>query len=159
MIVYKGRLLKKSSNQKSKLVLSTLVSTWLSNIAFHSLAIWQQTLVAIDSESCQTLFQSFCAQPPEVTVLFKWNLSRCPFLGQVVNLDLLLCTGFNSEHVALFLCHIFTPSLMKEQKIQLSDGLHHGHSFGWKQLLADSINNFILHKKKVFHHGQKLTNH
>ena len=28
-----------------------------------------------------------------------WNLSRRPFLGQVVNLDLLLCTGFDLEHV------------------------------------------------------------
>ena len=35
MNVYKGRLLKKSSNWKSKLVLSTLVTTLLSNIAFH----------------------------------------------------------------------------------------------------------------------------
>ena len=33
--VYKGRLLKKSSNRKLKLVLSTLVPTWLSNIEFH----------------------------------------------------------------------------------------------------------------------------
>ena len=35
MNVYKGRLLKKSSNRKSKLVLSTLVTAWLSDIAFH----------------------------------------------------------------------------------------------------------------------------
>ena len=83
MIVYKGRLLKKSSNRKSKLVLSTLVTTWLSNIAFHLQLIWLQTLVAIDSESRQTSFQSFCAQPSEVAVLFDWNLSRRPFLGQV----------------------------------------------------------------------------
>ena len=47
MIVYKGRLLKKSSNQKSKLILSTLVTTWLSSSAFHL----RPTLVAIDSES------------------------------------------------------------------------------------------------------------
>ena len=50
MNVYKGRLLKKSSNRKSKLVLSTLVTTWLSNIAFHLQLIWLQTLIAIDSE-------------------------------------------------------------------------------------------------------------
>ena len=35
MIVYKGTLLKKSSNRKSELVLSTLVTTWLSDITFH----------------------------------------------------------------------------------------------------------------------------
>ena len=56
MIVYQGRWLKKSSNRKLKLVLSTLVSTWLSNIALHlrPTLIRLQTLVvnltlAIDS--------------------------------------------------------------------------------------------------------------
>ena len=48
MNVYKGRLLKKSSNWKSKLVLSTLVTstsltTWLSNIAFDLRLIWLQS--------------------------------------------------------------------------------------------------------------------
>ena len=89
MNVYKGRLIKKSSNQKSKLVLLTLVTTWLSNITFHLLQIWLQTLVAIDSESRLTSFPSFCAPPSEVTVLFNSNLNRRPFLGQVVDSDLL----------------------------------------------------------------------
>ena len=53
-IVYKGRLLKNSSNQRSKLVLSTLVTTWHSNIAFCLRPFWLQTLVVIDPESCQT---------------------------------------------------------------------------------------------------------
>ena len=39
MIVYNGKLLKKSSYLKLKLVLSTLLTTWLSNIAFHLLLI------------------------------------------------------------------------------------------------------------------------
>ena len=52
-----------------------------------------QILVAIDSELRLTSFPSFCAQPSEVTALFDWNLSRRPFLRQVVNTDLLLCTG------------------------------------------------------------------
>ena len=97
-IVYKGRLLKKSSNRKAKLVLLTLVTTWLSNIAFHVLPIWLKNLVVIDSESCLTSFPSFCAPPSEVAALFDSNLSRRPFLGQVVDSDLLLCTGFDSEH-------------------------------------------------------------
>ena len=99
--VCKGRLLKKSSNGKSKLVLSTLDTTWLSNITvtFHLLPIWLQTLVAINSESRLTLFPSFCSLPSEVAELFNLNLNRRPFLGQVVNLDLLLCTGFDLEHV------------------------------------------------------------
>ena len=40
--------------------------------------------------------------------LFAWNLSRHPFLGQVVFLDLLLCAEFYSEHSDLFLCPNFT---------------------------------------------------
>ena len=86
--------------------MSTLVATWLSNIAFHLRLIWLQTLVAIDSELRLTLFPRFCAPPSEVAALFDSNLSRHPFLGQVVATDLLLCTRFNLEHAVLFLCHI-----------------------------------------------------
>ena len=82
---YKGRLLKKSSNGKLKLVLSTLVTTWLTNIAFHLRQIWLQTEVVTDSESRLTLFPSFCAQPSEVAALFDSdsNLSTRPFLGMI----------------------------------------------------------------------------
>ena len=61
--------------------------------------IWLQTLVVISSESCQIQFPSFCAPPSEKDVLAELNLSRCPFHGQIVDLDLLLCTGFHLEHV------------------------------------------------------------
>ena len=156
MNVYKGRLLKKSSNRKSKLVLSTLVTTWLSNIAFHLRPIWLQTLVAVDSESCLTSFPRFCAPPSEVAVLFDSNLSRLPFLGQVVDLDLLLCTGFDLEHAVLFLCHIFTQRPMNDRKIERSDG----RCFGRQQLLAYSIEIFIsLNNKKVTRRGPKFTKH
>ena len=57
-----------------------------------------------------------------LSVLFHSNLSRRPFLGQVVNFDLLLCTGFDSEHEALFLCHIFTQRPMADRKIERSEG-------------------------------------
>ena len=155
MNVYKGRLLKKSSNRKSKLVLSTLVTTWLSNIAFHLQPIWLQTLVAIDSESRLTSFPSFCAPPSEVAVLFDSNLSRLPFLGQVVDLDLLLCTRFDSEHAVLFLCHIFTQRPMTDRKIERSDG----RCFGRQQLLANSIEISFHMKKKVTRCGPKFTKH
>ena len=130
MIVYQGRLLKNSSNWKLKLVLSTLVTIWLSNIAFHLRPIWLQTLVSIDSESRQTSFQSFCAPPSEVAVLFDSNLSRRPFLRQVVDLDLLLCAGFDSEHEVLFLCHIFTQRPINDRKIEQS----YGRCFGRQQI-------------------------
>ena len=134
---------KKNSNRKSKLVLSTLVTAWFWNIAFHLLLIWLQTLVAMDSESRLTSFPSFCASPSEVAVLFNPNLR--PFLGQVLDFDLLLCTGFDSEHVALFLCHLFTQSPITDRKIERSDR----RCFGQQQLLAHSIEIFISHEKKV----------
>ena len=144
MNVYRGRLLKKSSNRKSKLVLSTLVTTWFWNITFHLLPIWLQTLVAIDSELRLTSFPSFCAPPSEVAVLFYSNLSRRPFLGQVVDIDLLLCTGFNSEHVVLFWCHILAQRRMNDRKIKQSNG----RCLGRRQLLADSKKNFSPSWKK-----------
>ena len=70
--------------------------------------IWLQALVAIDSESRLTSFPSFCVPPSDVAVLFDSNLSGRLFLRQVVDLDLLLCTGFNLKHAVLFLCHIST---------------------------------------------------
>ena len=113
MNVYKRRLLKNSSNWKSKLDLS--------NTAFHLQPLWLQTLVAIDSESHLTSFPSFCMPLSEVTVLFYWIWAG-PFHRQVVNLDLLLCKGFNSEHIVFFLCHIFTWRPMTDRKIEQSYG-------------------------------------
>ena len=51
-------------------------------------------------------------QSSEVGVLFHWNLNSLPSLVQVVDLDLLLCTGFNLERADLFQCQIFTRRLM-----------------------------------------------
>ena len=141
---------KKSSNQKLKLVLSMLVTTLLSNIAFHLQPIWLQTLIAIDSESHLTLFPSICAQLSEVVALFDWNMSRRPFLGQVVDSDLLLFTGFNLEHAVLFLRHTFTQEPMNDRKIEWS----YGRCFGRQQLLADSIKNFISHENKKWLVGE-----
>ena len=126
-----------------RLHLSTLVTTWLSNIAFHLRPIWLQTLAEIDSESCLTSFPSFCAPPSEVAVLYDSNLSRRPFLGQVVDLDLLLCTGFDSEHAVLFLCHFFTQKPITDGKIERSDG----RGFGRQQLPADSNGHSISNEK------------
>ena len=87
-----------------------LVTTWLSNIAFQLWPIWLQTLVEIDSESCQTtLFPSFCSQPSKVTVLFNSNLSRRSSLGQdqqAVDLDPLLCSIRNTQFCSYV---IFVP--------------------------------------------------
>ena len=64
---------------------------FLGQVAFHLLPIGLQTLVVIDSESRLTSFPCFFTPPSEVSALFNSNLSRHPFLRQVVNLDLLLC--------------------------------------------------------------------
>ena len=69
-----------------------------------------------------TSFLNFCVPPSEVAALFYSNLSRRPFLGQVVDSDLLLCTVFDSEHVVLFLCRIFTQRPINDRKIERSDG-------------------------------------
>ena len=37
-----------------------------------------------------------------LVMLFDCNLSRHPILGQFIDLDLLLCTGFRLEHLDLF---------------------------------------------------------
>ena len=48
-------------------------------------------------------------------MLFDWNVSWIPFLGQVVDLDLLLCTGtaFNLEFADFFLL----PVLFRDQRM------------------------------------------
>ena len=136
--------LKKSSNRKSKLVLAGHYMAFKHRILFAiDLAA---NLGWIDSESRQTSFQSFFAPPSEVAVLFDSNLSRRPFLGQVVDLDLLLCTGFDSEHAVSFLCHIFAQRRMND-RIELSNVLH------WALLWSATTSclfygNFISHEKK-----------
>ena len=152
MNVCKCRLLKKSSNTKLKLVLSTLVTTWLSKIAFHLLPMWLQSLIAIDSESRLTSFPSFSSLRATIWVamLFCSNLSRRPFLGQEVDLDLLHCTGFNLEHAVLFLCHILNQRSMTDRKIKRSNG----RGFGRQQLLWSSRQ---FHRNFYFTWKQKVT--
>ena len=79
--------------------------------------------------------KSFSTQPTALNVLFNLNLSRRPFLSQVIDFDLLRCTGFDSEHTSLFLCHIFTQRPMNDWKIEQSDG----RCFVPQQLLAKCI--------------------
>ena len=54
-----GRLLKKSSNQKWKLILSTLVTRWFSNIAFHLLLIWLKLWLQSIQNHARHSFQAF----------------------------------------------------------------------------------------------------
>ena len=62
-----------------------------------------------------------------MALLFDQNLStgslRYQFLGQVVNLDLLFCTGFDMEIADLFQYSIFTQGPMNSLKVGTSDEL------------------------------------
>ena len=69
MIVHRGRLLINAPKIfKSKIKACPVYDR-------HYLAFKHQILVAINSESCQTLIPSFCS-PPSASVLFYSNLSR-----------------------------------------------------------------------------------
>ena len=121
-----------------KLFPSMQVSAWLSDIVFPLELFWMQTLVTSNAGSCQRLFPyAFARCHPnfdsEVAVLFPWDLSRLPFVGQGlqllairfwsfrhVYLDLLRCTGLDLENADLFLCHIFTQRPVNYRKIQRS---------------------------------------
>ena len=54
----------------------------------------------------------------------KWQCCStgiwAPVLGQMFNLNLLLCTGFSLEHADLFICLVFTERPMNNCKIQQS---------------------------------------
>ena len=68
------------------------------------------------------------------------DLSRQQFLGQVVNLELLLCIGLDSENVELFLCPILTQGPMDDQRIEWS--YHDECGFGQLQVSCTSIESF-----------------
>ena len=104
MIVYKGRLLKKSLNRKLKLVQSTV------NAGHYMTFKHISHLICDRSESRLTSFPSFCAPPSEVAVLFDSNLSRRPFFGQVVNLDQMIKFHFSSHRPLFSKPDLFSPN-------------------------------------------------
>ena len=90
MIILCSRLLKKILNPKSQLAQSIQpiimeVSTSKQHTSFATYLA--ATLVAIDLES----FQAFAYHHLKSLCYFDCNLIRFPFLGQIIDLDLLLC--------------------------------------------------------------------
>ena len=73
-----------------------------SKIAFHLRPFWLKTLFAIDSESCQRSFPSFC-EPHVKWLCCSIRICAVALFSEVVDLDLLLCTGPEQEHADLFL--------------------------------------------------------
>ena len=107
MIVYKDKLLKKSSNWKLTLILSTLVTRWPSNIAFHLLPIWLisnfgwirfRIMPDIVSKLLRAAIWNHC------TVLFKSEETLCPRTG---------CISFATPHhqMAFKYCISFATDL------------------------------------------------
>ena len=140
MMVYNDKLLKKSSNRKSMLVLSMLVIY----VAFKHHISFATDLASkfgcygfrIVSKLLRVAIGSRCADQ------FESEKTPFPWTGHC-DLDLLLCTGFDLEYSVLFLCHIFARRSMNYRKIERSDG----RCFGQQQFLANSIENFISHEK------------
>ena len=138
---------------------SLTVTTWLSNITFHLWPIWQQNLVVIDSESCQTSCPRFFSLPSEVAVLFnsnlRWRPPRPGCLIMFIRFAVFLRIQFGNA--ILFLCHIFSQRPMNDQKKKLS----YWHCLCQQQLLslasAYSIQNF--EREKVTFRSLKFTNH
>ena len=116
-------------------------------MAFHLRLIWLQTLVAFDSESRLTSFPSFARRHLKSLRCLSRRLFK--FVGQDGNLDLLLCTGFDSEHVTC--CFVPMSYLypegqrpMNDRKIERSDGCLSSNNFS-----PIPSKNFISHEKKV----------
>ena len=148
--------LKKYWNRKSNLVqmVQSMQVSWFSDIIFHLRPFWLQTLVAINSKLWQKWVPNFCSLS-EVVVLFHRKLSRRPFLGQYVDFDLLLCTGFNKDSEVLFLFLSLTQRPMNYCKIEWSNE----HCLVNTKFSRNQLNNFefvFVHWKRNSRHGQEV---
>ena len=150
MTILGSKFLKKSLNRKPKLVafkyriaFATILAADFNCDQFRIMSdiISKNLRAAIAAISCQV-------------VLFHPNLSRRPFLGQVVDWDLLLCTRFNLEHADWFLF----PSPTQSQWMR--GRLREAMSTAW--LVTSSWDfhwKFHFTLKKFRRHCQKFTNH
>ena len=132
MIVYKGqgRLLKKSSNRKSKAVPSRL------DLAGDYMAFKRNISYATDL-AANFGCHRFRIMPDIVSKLLLAAIwSCCAVAVRFESEQTPFCTGFNSKHAVLFLCHIST-----------------------QQLLANSIEIFISHEKKMTQCSPNFTKH
>ena len=85
--------------------------------AWHSSLSWLETR-RLQGQTVIFNFYSKQYQLETVTWIsgrFNWARGKTP--GPVPVTDLLLCTGFDSEYVVLFLCHIFAQRRMNDRKI------------------------------------------
>ena len=142
MIVYKGRLLKNSSNWKLKLVLSRPRLHGLQTSHFicnwFGCKLWLQSIQIHVRHS----FQAFALCRSEVAVLFNLNLSRHP--GSQFRSAALQMIRFGT------CCFVPISYSYSETKDWLKDRVKPWLCFGQQQLLANSIENFISHDKKCY---------
>ena len=66
-------------------------NTSLSNIALHLQPIGCKLWLLSIQNHARHRFKAFARRHLKLLVLFDSNLSRCPSLGQVIDLDLMLC--------------------------------------------------------------------
>ena len=128
-IDFSGAECKKKKKNIWTTMLAQPMQVWKTLFIWNNLAATNCQIHARDH--FQALAHSL-GQPSEMALLFNWDLSICPVLWQIVDLDLLLsgcwvCSGFNIEPSVLLLCLIFTQRPMKDRKMELSNE----NCFGW----------------------------
>ena len=91
---------------------------------------------------CQKCFPGFCSPPSEVAVLFNLNLSRFSFLGQVIDLDLLFCTVFNSHWIHNMCIYSYALFLL----------IMNSFWFRWRCSIQSKSSNYLLkHTRHSIH--------
>ena len=107
MIFYKGKLLNKifKSKIEARPVDAGLYMAFKYRISFASnlTANFGCNRLRITPDNVFKLLRAAILNRCAV----RFESEQTPFLKQVVDLDLLLCTGLDSEHAVLFQCHIF----------------------------------------------------
>ena len=134
MIILCSRLLKKCLNQKLKLVLSSRSPYDFQKLLFICDCFGCKLLLQLIQNHARDYFQAFLGHNQKLwcsawqcAVLLESEQSPCSMTGCQSRSAVLLCTGFNSQHVDLSLWHIFTQRPINDGKIEQRDE----HCLGW----------------------------
>ena len=115
-----------------------------------------------------------------VAVLFNWNLSTRPFLGYVVDVELLLCTGIDSKHGDMnqMMILILSLTLLRDQRMieRLSEArarlwsvksshkvhrkfhLYHHCQIIWRnKYLIRHVSKFIMHQDLFYSRNKSVS--
>ena len=133
----------------------------VSDISFRLLPTCLQTLFAIYSKTCQTLFQTFahCHLNSLCCSIGFWADDLFLDHSSIIDLDLVLCTGCDSELVDLLLSSSpvidsYALVVLRDQGIIMNDRKieqSNECSFDQQQVLANSIENIISQQQQFIH--------